>query len=645
MSSVQTTPDGAASTSPVTVEQVPIEDLHPDPGNPRRIEEAELAALTRSIATFGVVDPVLARCADQRLIAGHQRLVAARRAGLTTVPVILLDLTAEDARLLNVALNQIGGDWDADLLARLLIDLRATADRDLTLSGFSDDALADLLTRFDQRERRERPERFDLDEALAAVDREASGIAPGALAIGCPSPLPRRRHGRGGAGAVPGRHARGPGRHRSPRQRDPRRLLLVPRCADAMGQLPGRLLRDLQIAVDPHARRALEIRLEQGDRDRPGAEGERRAGDQRIRVHRTALPYDANTRSHRHTGRTRAHWRWRHGDCAHSRRDLRAAAPPEAVAPRHPGRAAGAGPHRDGGRRHHLRPGPADGSRGPRDRCPNGRATGPPSPARSAGPAGEGMGPMTASARRGKGAAAASLTVEQLPIDDLHPDPLNPRRIEEAELSALTRSIETFGVVDPVLARRADRRVIAGRRCGLPTVPVILLDLSAEDARLLNVALNRIGGEWDADPARHADRAVRRVRRHARRALPTRGSIGCCPLVSYLPGSDPIAPLTIRYLWYQLRGCYGGMPPCGAGPRSAGGQQADRRLPCRPSCASVTTPSEQGGPLSDDPPQPGVARGDLPPQNWSRSCERIRAGRGEPAWHASGTRLRGSYTQ
>ena len=123
---------------------------------------------------------MLARRADRRVIAGHQRLVAARRAGLTTVPVILLDLPVEDARLLNVALNQIGGEWDADLLARLLIDLHVTADRDLTLSGFADDALADLLTRFDQRERRARPERFDLDEALAAYDREASGIAPGA---------------------------------------------------------------------------------------------------------------------------------------------------------------------------------------------------------------------------------------------------------------------------------------------------------------------------------------------------------------------------------------------------------------------------------------------------------------------------------
>ena len=168
------------AASPLTVEQMPIADLHPDPGNPRRIEEAELAALTRSIATFGVVDPVLARRADRRVIAGHQRLVAARRAGLTTVPVILLDLPVEDARLLNVALNQIGGEWDADLLARLLIDLRATADRDLTLSGFAEADLQDLLTRFDQREKRARPERFNLDEA--------PGIRPAVRDAGPPAP-------------------------------------------------------------------------------------------------------------------------------------------------------------------------------------------------------------------------------------------------------------------------------------------------------------------------------------------------------------------------------------------------------------------------------------------------------------------------
>ena len=95
----------------------------------------------------------------------------------------------------------------------------------------------------------------------------------------------------------------------------------------------------------------------------------------------------------------------------------------------------------------------------------------------------------TTNAQRAKGdgaAEAAPLHVEHLPIADLHPDPLNPRRIAEGELAALCRSIETFGLVDPILARRHDRRVIAGhqrldRRAPLPASRrclTILLDLS-----------------------------------------------------------------------------------------------------------------------------------------------------------------------
>ena len=130
--------DGAAEAAPLHVEHLPIADLHPDPLNPRRIAEGELAALCRSIETFGLVDPILARRHDRRVIAGHQRLIAARRCGLATVPTILIDLSEADARLLNVALNRIGGAWDQDLLARLLIDLQETTARDLTLRVLSD---------------------------------------------------------------------------------------------------------------------------------------------------------------------------------------------------------------------------------------------------------------------------------------------------------------------------------------------------------------------------------------------------------------------------------------------------------------------------------------------------------------------------
>ena len=158
-----------ASENRITVEQVPIDDLRPDPANPRRISDSELEALTRSIQEFGLVDPIIARHDDRMVIGGHQRLLAARKLGLKTVPVILVDLSPEKAHLLNLALNKISGTWDQELLARLLADLQPVEDLDLTLSGFSEEELGKLLKSLDVREKRERPEAFDLDAALEAA--------------------------------------------------------------------------------------------------------------------------------------------------------------------------------------------------------------------------------------------------------------------------------------------------------------------------------------------------------------------------------------------------------------------------------------------------------------------------------------------
>ena len=160
-----------ALSSTLTVEEVPIDLLRPDPANPRRISDEELDSLERSIRQFGFVQPVLARKEDGVVIGGHQRLVAARRLGLATVPVTYLDLSIEQARLLNLALNKISGSWDDQLLARLLADLRTSPNVDLSLSGFGDDEIHDLLRSLETREKRERVEDFDLDSALEDATR------------------------------------------------------------------------------------------------------------------------------------------------------------------------------------------------------------------------------------------------------------------------------------------------------------------------------------------------------------------------------------------------------------------------------------------------------------------------------------------
>src|SRR5438309_6245998 len=160
------------TTTELQIVQVPIDELHPDPANPRKISDADLDALTRSMREFGFVQPVIARHDDHIVIGGHQRLVAARRLGLKTVPVIFVDLSSEQSHVLNLALNKISGDWDEQLLARLLADLQAASDVDLALSGFEDDEIKRLLRKLEAEDKRFKPESFDLDAALAEAEAQ-----------------------------------------------------------------------------------------------------------------------------------------------------------------------------------------------------------------------------------------------------------------------------------------------------------------------------------------------------------------------------------------------------------------------------------------------------------------------------------------
>ena len=154
------------SAADLQIVQVPIDELRPDPANPRKISAEELDALTRSLKEFGFIQPVLARHDDHIVLGGHQRLTAARRLGIKVVPVIYVDVTEEQGKLLNLALNRISGEWDDQLLARMLADLKLAPEIDLSLSGFTDDELTRYLKKLASEERREQVETFDLDAAL-----------------------------------------------------------------------------------------------------------------------------------------------------------------------------------------------------------------------------------------------------------------------------------------------------------------------------------------------------------------------------------------------------------------------------------------------------------------------------------------------
>ena len=128
------------------IEYVSPDILRPFDGNPRTISESGLEKLQRSVEEFGFVNPILAQKGTRMVIAGHQRLKAAKAAGLTEVPVVWLDVDDVTAKAYNIADNRLAEetDWDFGPLADLLAELDNGA-FDLTLTGFDEDEIERMM--------------------------------------------------------------------------------------------------------------------------------------------------------------------------------------------------------------------------------------------------------------------------------------------------------------------------------------------------------------------------------------------------------------------------------------------------------------------------------------------------------------------
>ena len=137
----------------LNVQQIELEQLVPYARNARTHSDSQVAQIAGSIAEFGFVNPVLVG-GDNIIIAGHGRVMAAKKLGLKTVPTIKLDhLTENQRRALVIADNKIAENagWDEELL-RLELQNLADEDFDLDLLGFDDVELDDLLTSLDDDE-------------------------------------------------------------------------------------------------------------------------------------------------------------------------------------------------------------------------------------------------------------------------------------------------------------------------------------------------------------------------------------------------------------------------------------------------------------------------------------------------------------
>jgi hypothetical protein len=113
--------------------------------NARTHTDAQIDQIANSIRNFGWTNPILVD-SNNGVIAGHGRVLAARKLGLTRVPVIALaHLTLDQKRAYILADNQLAlnAGWDKELLALELGELK-DAGFELELIGFSGDELQSL---------------------------------------------------------------------------------------------------------------------------------------------------------------------------------------------------------------------------------------------------------------------------------------------------------------------------------------------------------------------------------------------------------------------------------------------------------------------------------------------------------------------
>lgn len=133
------------------IEKWSINRLIPKVNNPRTHSREQVANIAASIREFGWTNPILVG-ADDDIIAGHARVLAARKLGMEEVPVIVLrHLSPAQRRALVIADNQLaiaGAGWDEEML-RIELAILHEEDYNLDLVGFADVELARLLEQQD----------------------------------------------------------------------------------------------------------------------------------------------------------------------------------------------------------------------------------------------------------------------------------------------------------------------------------------------------------------------------------------------------------------------------------------------------------------------------------------------------------------
>jgi ParB-like chromosome segregation protein Spo0J len=147
------------------IEHCDIADLIPYARNARTHSDAQVAQIAASIREFGFTNPVLID-GDGGIIAGHGRVLAARKLKLAAVPCVrLAHLTPAQKKAYIIADNKLAlnAGWDDGMLGLEIVDLSADG-FDVGLLGFDEADIAAMMSSQDMFERDSSAKEIDPDE-------------------------------------------------------------------------------------------------------------------------------------------------------------------------------------------------------------------------------------------------------------------------------------------------------------------------------------------------------------------------------------------------------------------------------------------------------------------------------------------------
>ena len=121
------------------IETKKLSDLKPAPYNPRKSTEKQEAQLKNSLEKFGVVQPIIFNKQTGYIVGGHFRVRELKKLGYKEVECVIVDLSEDDERELNIRLNANTGEWNWEELANEW-DAEKLEEWGLDLPGFDIDA-------------------------------------------------------------------------------------------------------------------------------------------------------------------------------------------------------------------------------------------------------------------------------------------------------------------------------------------------------------------------------------------------------------------------------------------------------------------------------------------------------------------------